>query len=131
MELVIKYSYFFGPGLLLTVGILFRYLGDSAKEFSLKHTFFSPELALSNLGSVLSALVAITSKTVISSESVLKFAVLAGVGMLVLAIVTSLQKRFEHECVDRPKRTFFLLGFFMNLFAGGALALTLFFTKSA
>jgi type II secretory pathway component PulF len=128
MKFLVEYSFVFGPLVLLLVGILLRYLGGDGKAFKAHHFYFSSEIALSNLGSVLSSLVSFTSKSPFNPDNLIKFIFLAVAGGVVLLLVTSSQRGFEHTN-DRPRLKIFVLGFLMNLVAVSALSTTLYFTK--
>ena len=120
------WSYVLGPLVLLIVGIMVQYLQARGHKFGQEVFFFSNELALSNLGSVLSAFV-VSSKSM-DVPKLTALIVLSVGGVVILLLVATLNKRLR-PLKTRPKLRFFMLAVFANLIGVGALSTTLYYTS--
>lgn len=128
MEVIAKLwgmTYLIGPILLLGFGILVNSL--AAHEHEDHVFFFGTEMAISNLGTLLSALIATKAADTARFQAIVALGVWGVVWLLIIARLT---RGFSHM-KKRPKLKMFMLGGVGN--AGGVLtmAVTLYYVKQA
>ena len=135
MKLLWEWSYIAGPILLYCVGVVLKSLGSQSRGITWEHAFFSQEIALSNAGSVLSSFVlmfkAMTAGGKFDPDRFLVLITLAIFAVLILFLATLLHRAYDDHpgVVKRTKMCIFMLGFFANLVALGALSATLYHTS--